>query len=78
MLDNNALEQRLRHVVLNRKNWNFYKTELGALVGDMLLSIIKTCEERGENPFDYLVWIQKNAEEIRKNPGAFMPGYLKK
>ncbi|MBC7428414.1 MAG: transposase [Bacteriovorax sp.] len=35
-LDNNQLERKHRLSVLNRKNWLFYKTELGALIGDII------------------------------------------
>ena len=41
-LDNNQLEQKLRLQVLNRKNWLFYKTEIGALIGDIICSFLKT------------------------------------
>lgn len=49
----------MRQQVLNRKNFLFYKTELGALIGDIICSILKMCESMNVNPLDYLVWIQK-------------------
>jgi ssDNA-binding Zn-finger/Zn-ribbon topoisomerase 1 len=63
-LDNNLLEGTLRTPVLNRKNWLFYKTERGALVGDIILSILKTCSLNKKDPFAYLNFIQANANEI--------------
>jgi len=72
-LDNNILERELRQSVLNRKNWYFYKTEIGAMAGDVILSLIKTCESNQINTFEYLVWLQKNKDELKKNPSAFMP-----
>jgi transposase len=72
-IDNNLLEESLRVPVLNRKNWLFYKTLEGAMVGDTILSLIKTCEANGKNPFEYLVWVQKNKHEIDKNPKDFLP-----
>lgn len=57
-LDNNFIEQQLRTQVLNRKNWLFYRTEFGALIGDIISSIIKTCLVSKINPYDYLVWVQ--------------------
>jgi hypothetical protein len=72
-LHNNLVEERLRQVVINRKNWNFYKTQLGALVGDIILCMIKTAEENGVNAFDYLVWVQENQAEVIKNPNLFFP-----
>ena len=72
-LDNNILERELRQAVLNRKNWYFYKTLMGALVGDVILSVIKTCEQNNVAPFHYLVWVQQNKEEVAKNPELFLP-----
>ena len=53
-LDNNILEQQLRNPVLNRKNWLFYKNSYGALVGDIILSVIKTCDLEGE--IHWIIW----------------------
>ena len=72
-IDNNTLEQKLRLPVLNRKNWLFYKNEHGAAVGDIFLTLIKTCEVNKVNTFNYFVEIQKNKEAARKNPMAWMP-----
>lgn len=72
-LDNNELEQQLRTPVLNRKNWLFYKTEFGALVGDIILSLIKTCEAARINAFDYFNWIQLNKARVRETPELCMP-----
>jgi len=72
-LDNNLLEESLRVHVLNRKNWLFFRTMEGAMVADTILSLIKTCESNGKNPFDYLVWVQKNKSEVIKNPKNFLP-----
>ena len=75
-LDNNILEREIRQSVLNRKNWYFYKTEIGALAGDVILSLIKTCEGNGINSFEYFVWLQKNKDELKKDPSKFMPWNL--
>jgi rubredoxin len=53
-LDNNLCEQVLKKAVLNRKNSLFYKTEHGAYIGDLFMSIIYTCNLNNVNPFDYL------------------------
>ena len=57
-LDNNILEREIRQSVINRKNWYFYKTEIGAIAGDVILSLIKTCEGNEINTFEYLIWLQ--------------------
>ncbi|MDZ4165667.1 MAG: IS66 family transposase [Smithellaceae bacterium] len=72
-LDNNLCEQTLKKAILHRKNSLFYKTEHGAFIGDMFMSLIHTCNLRDVNPFDYLVAIQKHSSAVFKNPGAWMP-----
>ncbi len=72
-LDNNIVERALKKAVLHRKNSLFYKTENGAEVGDLFMSLIHTCELNGANPFDYLTELQKQAAEVAKDPSAWMP-----
>ena len=63
----------LKKCILHRKNSLLYKTENGAEVGDLFISLIHTCDLNGVNPFDYLIELQKHAEELAKNPAAWMP-----
>jgi transposase len=72
-LDNTICERALKKAILHRKGSLFYKTENGAQVGDLFMSLIYTCERCGANPFDYLVELQKHAAELAENPGAWMP-----
>ncbi|PYV29632.1 MAG: IS66 family transposase [Acidobacteria bacterium] len=72
-LDSNIVERALKKAILHRKNSLFYKTENGAEVGDLFMSLIHTCELNGANPFDYLTELQKHAEELAANPAAWMP-----
>jgi transposase len=72
-LDNNIVERGLKKAILHRKNSMFYKTENGAHVGDIFMSLIHTCELAAENPFDYLTELQKNTAEVSRNPGDWMP-----
>jgi hypothetical protein len=72
-LDSNLVERALKKCILHRKNSLFYKTENGAEVGDLFMSLIHTCELNGVNPFDYLIALQKHAEELAKHPAAWMP-----
>lgn len=72
-LDNNVVERALKKCILHRKNSLFYKTENGAEVGDLFMSLIHTCELNGANPFDYLTELQKHAAELAQNPAAWMP-----
>jgi transposase len=72
-LDNNVCEQALKKAILHRKNAYFYKTENGARVGDLFMSLIHTCELNGVNPFDYLTQLHKHTVELSLCPGDWMP-----
>jgi transposase len=72
-LDNNICERALKKAILHRKNSLFYKTENGARVGDLFMSLIHSCELCGTNPFDYLTQLQRHAGELRQNPREWMP-----
>ncbi len=72
-LDNNICERALKKAIRHRRNSLFFKTEHGAAVGDLFMSLIHTCQLGGVNPFDYLVQLQRHAAELRKNPAAWMP-----
>jgi len=73
LLDDNVVERALKKAVLHRKNSMFYKTENGAEVGDLFMSLIHTCDLNDANPFDYLIELQKHAAELAQNPAAWMP-----
>jgi hypothetical protein len=67
------VERALKKCILHRKNSLFYKTENGAEMGDLFMSLIHTCELNRANPFDYLTELQKHARELAKNSAAWMP-----
>ena len=72
-LDNNLCEQVLKRAILHRKNSLFYKTQRGAYVGDLFMSLIHTCSLAKINPFDYLTALQEHASQVHKNPQNWMP-----
>jgi len=72
-LDNNVCERALKKAILHRKNSYFYKTQNGARVGDLFMSLIHTCELNKVNAFDYLTELQKHSEELAANPADWMP-----
>lgn len=72
-LDNNICERALKKAVLNRKNSLFYKTENGARVGDIFMSLIHTAVLSGANPVDYLTALQKCSEHLQDRPQEWMP-----
>ena len=72
-LDNNICERALKKAIRHRKNSLFYKTENGAEVGDLFMSLIHTGDLNDANPFDYLIELQKHAAALAQNPAAWMP-----
>jgi transposase len=72
-LDTNAVERALKRVVLHRKNALFFRTEQGAAVGDLLMSVIETCRANGIRAADYLMQVMKNARAVHDNPAEWLP-----
>lgn len=72
-LDNNEMESQLRLIVLNRKNAHFYKTLAGAAISDVITSVIATCARNQVNPFEYLIAIQQNRDQVKATPTAWLP-----
>jgi transposase len=72
-LDNNICERALKKAILHRKNSLFFKSERGAAVADMFMSLIYTCEQSGASPFDYLKALQDHTEQVEANPSEWMP-----
>jgi hypothetical protein len=72
-LDNNICERALKRAVLHRKNALFFKTDHGAAVGDLYMSLIQTCYLSGVNPFEYLTALQRNADALAARPQDWMP-----
>ena len=72
-LDNNVCERALKMAILHRKNSLFYKTEHGAYIGDLFMSLIHTCALSKINPFDYLTALLKNPSAVFTNPHQWLP-----
>ena len=72
-LDNSAAERLLKRAILHRKNSLFYRTILGAYVGDVIMSLVETSRSCGGNPFEYLVALHRNRDIVRKAPSKFFP-----
>jgi len=72
-LDNNLCERILKKAILHRKNSLFYKTQHGAYVGDLFMSLIYTCSFCGANPFEYLKALQENSSSVLTDPQKWMP-----
>ena len=72
-LDNSLCEQILKRAIQHRKNSLFFRTQHGAFIGDLFMSLIHTCALNRINPFHYLVTLQKHSSELFKNPGQWLP-----
>jgi hypothetical protein len=72
-LDNNICERALKKAIIHRKNSLFFKTQNGARIGDLYMSLIYTCELNRANPFDYLTELLSHPDEVAAHPESFMP-----
>ena len=63
----------MKKAILHRKNSLFYKTENGAAVGDLYMSLCYTAELNGADPFDYLVQLQRHPTQTAATPESWMP-----
>lgn len=72
-LDNNVMERQLKLVIRNRKNAGFFKSSVGAAVGDVITSVIATTAESGENILVYLTALQRHAQVVKKMPEKWLP-----
>jgi hypothetical protein len=72
-LANNVRERALKKAILHRKNASIYKTQDGARVGDLFMSLIDPCQLNQADPFDYLTQSQRNADAIAASPQPWIP-----
>lgn len=72
-LDNNVCERALKMSIIHRKNSLFYKTEHGAYIGDLFMSLIHTCFLGNINPFEYLTALQRNSDDLFAHPYRWLP-----
>jgi len=72
-LDSTIVERALKKAILHRRNSLFYKTQRGARVGDLFMSLIYTCQLSNANPFDYLTALHRNADRLAREPAQWMP-----
>ena len=72
-LGNNICERALKMAIRHRRNSLFFKTQNGAEVGDLFMSLIHTCALCGANPFDYLTELDRHADQLASQPSDWMP-----
>ena len=59
--------------IRHRNNSLFYKTQNGAHIGDLFMSLIHTCRHCRVNPYDYLITLRRYARQLVADPAAWMP-----
>jgi transposase len=72
-LDSSIVERALKKAILHRRNSLFYKTQRGARVGDVFMSLIYTCQLSDVDPFDYIAALLRNAGRLAREPAQWMP-----
>lgn len=72
-LDNNVCERLLKTAILHRKNSLSYKTQRGARVGDIFMTVIQTSRLNLTNPFDYLMALVRHSAEVKANVTRWLP-----
>jgi transposase len=72
-LDNNIAERALKMTINHRKTSLFYRSQHGASVGDVFMTLIHTAQLHHENPFDYLTELQRNYKAVAERPADWLP-----
>ena len=72
-LDNTIAERAIKRAILHRKNALFFRTQRGAHVGDIFLSIIHTAELCAANPVAYIEALMTHAALVVACPSQWMP-----
>ncbi|MCX7338049.1 MAG: transposase, partial [Alphaproteobacteria bacterium] len=72
-IDNNHVERALKLPIRTRKMALFHKTEHGAYVGSLIMSLIQTAIDNGVNPIEYLTAAQENKSRVFKEPSLWVP-----
>ena len=60
-ISNNRVERNIKPFVIDRKNFLFANTPKGATGSAVMFSMIQTAIENGLDPYRYLMWLLKAA-----------------
>ena len=72
-LSNDENERSNKPLACYRKNSLFYKTENGAETGDIMQSLIQTCNHNGAGSLDYFTALQENRSKVMAAPQDWLP-----
>ena len=51
----------------------FHKTLCGAMIGDVITSMIATAAKAGVNVFEYFTVLQQNSDKVKAAPENYLP-----
>lgn len=71
-LHNNIVERTSKNAIRHRNNSLFYRSQRGAQVGDIYMTLIHTTELDGGNAFHYLTELMRHPEAVAETP-AWLP-----
>ena len=66
-LSNSRAERRIKPFVIDRKNFLFANTPKGAKGSAIMFSLIQTAIENGLDPYEYLTWLVKSANNADRD-----------
>jgi len=72
-LENNICERALKMAILHRRNSLFYRSQKGARVGDLYMTLLYTAQLHGENPFAYLTALLTHETDVAARPADWVP-----
>lgn len=72
-LENNLCERVLKMALRHRNNSKFYRTQRGANVGDIYMTLIHTALLHHENPFEYLTALMVHYKLVAAHPDDWLP-----
>lgn len=72
-IENNICERALKMAIRHRNNSLFYRSERGADVGDLYMTLIHTAQLHGVNAFEYLTALLRHVSDIADDPAAWLP-----
>ena len=70
-LSNNRAERSIKPFVMGRKNWLFANTPGGAQASAVIYSLIETAKENNLDPYQYLLWVLRNAPSLSETDDAW-------
>lgn len=76
-IDNNECERLIKKAIIHRKNSLFYRTEMGALVGDTIMSVGFTGLEHGVQIYNWFETMLINHTDVFMNPDKYLPWNFK-